>query len=125
MCEVGFDGCIDLQQWQKAYDFGLTALKGYRLVIYQQLRKMSIFNCESFITRAYLYEIHPTLGLILLKMAKLAWYLEKDEEAKAFLTEAKKILDLTHGSETPFAKQHIYPLLRQILCSKIQLSNGH
>jgi hypothetical protein len=71
--------------------------------------------------RAYLYKTDPSLGLMLLKMAKLAWYLEKEKDAKSYLTEAKQILDITHGPDTAFARQHIYPLIREIsLCSSFR-----
>lgn len=58
---------------------------------------------------------------MLLRLAKLSWYLEKEKEAKSFIVEAKKILDVTHGSDSPFARQHIFPLAREIsMCSKFQ-----
>jgi hypothetical protein len=74
-----------------------------------------------FVHRKYLYEFDPSLGLLLLKLSKLAWYLEKEKEAKSFIVEAKKILDVTHGSDSHFARQHIFPLIREIsMCSKFQ-----
>lgn len=30
MYGVAFDGCIDMQRWERAYQYGVMALKGYR-----------------------------------------------------------------------------------------------
>lgn len=69
------------------------------------------------ICRRYLYEKHPTLGLSLLRMAKLSWFLEKEIEAKAFIAEAKAILDITHGPNSPFFLKNVVPLIREIALS--------
>lgn len=42
------------------------------------------------------------------------YFQEKEKEAKSYIVEAKKILDVTHGLNSPFARQHIFPLIREI-----------
>jgi len=70
------------------------------------------------ICRKYFSANHPYLGIMLLKMAKLTWYLEKEVEAKAFITEAKNIIYITHGPSSSFSLTTVFPLLKEItMCS--------
>lgn len=77
----------------------------------------SISNCFLVVFRLYLYELNPTLGLLLLRMAKLSWFLEKDSEAKSYIAAAKTILDVTHGPNSPFFLKNVVPLIREIAIS--------
>ena len=58
--------------------------------------------------------LNPFLGVALLKMAKLSWYMEKEEEAKCYISEAKRIIDITHGPSSPFALHEVFTLAKEI-----------
>jgi len=100
MLSGGFDACVGLKLWDKAYKYGLEYIVGLR---------------------RYMPEIWPGLGLALLRMAKLSWFMEKEAEAKTFIAEAKAILDITHGPNSRFFLQNVVPLIREIaLCTEFK-----
>jgi hypothetical protein len=47
-------------------------------------------------------------------MAKLSWYLEKEEDAKSYISEAKRIIDITHGPSSALALHDVFPLAKEI-----------
>jgi len=88
-----FDASVNLQRWESALAYGRRALKSYR---------------------QYLHPFHPFLGMALLKLAKLTWFLEKEAAAKTYLLEAKRIIDITHGPTSTFSIRQVLPLIKEI-----------
>ncbi|ODN02234.1 Histone-lysine N-methyltransferase SMYD3 [Orchesella cincta] len=100
MLSGGFDACVELKLWEKAYNYGLLYLVG---------------------VKRYMPENWPGRGLSLLRMAKLSWFMEKEAEAKTFIAEAKVILDISHGPNSRFFLQNVVPLIREIaLCTEFR-----
>ena len=51
---------------------------------------------------------------MLLKLAKLSWFMEKESEAKGFIVEAKEVIDVTHGPSSSFSLTEVFPLFKEI-----------
>ncbi|CAG7830755.1 unnamed protein product [Allacma fusca] len=74
MSYAAFEACIDKQLWEKAFQYGMLAMKGQR---------------------KYLQALSPYLGITILKMAKLSWFLGKDKLASELIGEAVEIISIT------------------------------
>lgn len=75
---------MELQDWKAALSYCRLTLPVYQRV-YQG--------------------IHPLLGLQYYTCGKLEWWLGESEEAFESLTKAMDILQITHGTKTPFMKE--------------------
>jgi len=58
--------------------------------------------------------MHPLLGITLLKLAKLSWFMEKEDLAKSYITESKQIIDITHGPGSGLALREVFALAQEI-----------
>jgi len=66
--------------------------------------------------RRYYGEVHPLMGLLYLKLARLTLFLsDKPSEAVDWLKRAQHILRITHGERHPLWRDEVLPLVAQAL----------
>ncbi|XP_071442942.1 histone-lysine N-methyltransferase SMYD3 isoform X2 [Hetaerina americana] len=92
--DLAFDSAIQMQCWEDVLIFGRKLLPGYR---------------------QYLGACHPLLGILCLKIVKVALLVgSPNEEIKALIKEAANVLFVTHGTHHPLVKEELQPLLYEV-----------
>nr|XP_015207457.1 PREDICTED: histone-lysine N-methyltransferase SMYD3 isoform X1 [Lepisosteus oculatus] len=80
MLDYTMDACINLRKWDKALFFGTRTLQPYRM---------------------YYQGFHPALGVQLMRLGKLQYYMERFCEALDTLKQAYEVMKVTHGVDHP------------------------
>ncbi|MBN3316192.1 SMYD3 methyltransferase, partial [Atractosteus spatula] len=80
MLDYTMDACINLRKWDKALFFGTRTLQPYRM---------------------YYPGFHPALGVQLMRLGKLQYYMERFCEALDTLKQAYEVMKVTHGVDHP------------------------
>ncbi|KAF5299334.1 hypothetical protein FQA39_LY02507 [Lamprigera yunnana] len=92
--DSAFESSIDFGQWDEAKQFGVALISGFK---------------------KYLGNMHPLLGLVYLKLAKILVYQEDLLEGRKYLKEAYHILKITHGEDSSLYKNEVIPLVQDCL----------
>lgn len=101
--EAAFDLALEEERFEAAYDIGADILAAY----------------EKFAP-----QFDPNTGVMLLKMGKLALYLDKFDECKTHLDKAKKVLLMTHGSDHRVVTDTLESLMQQFKGFSTMMTNG-
>ncbi|XP_065209555.1 uncharacterized protein Smyd3 [Planococcus citri] len=89
--DLAFEACINLERWEDAFKYGRQLLPGFR---------------------KYYRNHHPLVGLLNMKLLKLALLQDDLFAAKSYYNEAKEILLVSHGSH-----HSLYASLQEVFCS--------
>ncbi|XP_050506253.1 histone-lysine N-methyltransferase SMYD3 isoform X1 [Diabrotica virgifera virgifera] len=92
--DLAFDSSIEFGKFEEATEYGLQLIKSF----YE-----------------YYGNVHPMVGLLHLKLAKLLLHQDCSEDALDHLKKAKDILKITHGMSSSIFKEHILPLYQDIM----------
>ncbi|KAF5279535.1 hypothetical protein FQR65_LT03357 [Abscondita terminalis] len=92
--DSAFESSIDFRQWDDARKFGVALIPGFK---------------------KYLGNVHPLLGLLYLKLAKILSFQGDVNEAKKNLKESCNILKITHGESSNLYKNEIIPLIQECM----------
>ncbi|KAK4881149.1 hypothetical protein RN001_004468 [Aquatica leii] len=92
--DSAFESSIDFGQWDDAKKFGIALIPGFR---------------------KYLGDIHPLLGLLYLKLAKILAFQGDLVSARKYLRESCTILEITHGDNSNLYKNEILPLIQECM----------
>ena len=87
-----FESAVEMENWDEAIEKGLKLLKGFR---------------------KYNGDFHPLLGLLHLKIGKIQLYRQQIRPAFKNISEAEKILRVTHGEQHILYRTKLIPPLCQ------------
>lgn len=90
--DLGMESCIELGNWECALQYGQQLLEPFK---------------------KYYGELHPLRGIFLMKLGKIALFLEKINEARIWLKEAASILFVTHGENHPLIREELLQYMQQ------------
>ncbi|KAK3850333.1 hypothetical protein Pcinc_042958 [Petrolisthes cinctipes] len=92
LLDAATEAAISLSNWNLALQYGIQNIPALRL---------------------YYGERHPNVGMTLLKLGKIMLYLQQQQEALEYLTEAEGILNTSHGNTHPLYTTQLAPLITQ------------
>ncbi|XP_072385972.1 histone-lysine N-methyltransferase SMYD3 isoform X2 [Diabrotica undecimpunctata] len=92
--DLAFDSSIEFGKFEEATEYGLQLIKSF----YE-----------------YYGNVHPMIGLLHLKLAKLLLHQDCCADALSHLKKAKDILKITHGMCSSIFKEHLLPLYQDIM----------
>ncbi|KAI8125316.1 hypothetical protein FF38_09224 [Lucilia cuprina] len=92
--DAAFEAAIDVGKWPEALEYGKKLLPGFR---------------------KYYGNWNPLLGLLYLKLAKIQLHESWLKEALENFTEARKILEVTHGRDHSLIQTQLKPLMLQAM----------
>ncbi|XP_019072106.1 histone-lysine N-methyltransferase ASHR1 isoform X2 [Vitis vinifera] len=97
---------MEMKDWRAA----LTYCK-LTIPVYQSMSSCNLNPQSEIILKYGVYPgFHPLLGLQYYTCGKLEWLLGETEDAVKSLTKAADILQITHGTNTPFMKELLFKL---------------
>lgn len=62
--------------------------------------------------RKYFGDYNPYYGITVLKLGKIAQYINRIQDSQTFLKEAAAILMVTHGEKHPIVKEELLELIK-------------
>ncbi|KAL0276279.1 UNVERIFIED_CONTAM: hypothetical protein PYX00_003885 [Menopon gallinae] len=89
--QTAMDSCILMKNWEGALEYGTMAKE---------------------VWRKYSGNYNPYYGIAVLKLGKIAQYINRLEDSQKFLKEAADILLVTHGEKHPLVKNELLELLK-------------
>ncbi|CAG9857676.1 unnamed protein product [Phyllotreta striolata] len=92
--DLAFDSSVEFGKFDEAIEYGLRIVDSFH---------------------EYYGDIHPMTGLLRLKLAKLLHYQNDAKEAMKHLRIAKDILAITHGTTSSLFREHVFPLLQDVM----------